>query len=425
MANSSDNSKSMIKVIGVGGAGCKIVDHMMGGAFAGAEFAAVNTDEAGLAQCQAGEKALLETNLMKGMGTGGDANLGRVAAEANVDRLKEMCAGHRVVFLVAGLGGGSASGVCPVLAKVAKEAGALVLAFVTLPFECEGQLRQTQARAGLEKLKTTADGVICLPNQNVFKLAGENTTLLEIFETTNEILLSGMRSLWRMLTSKGLIEVNFTDLSSVVRGRHSESSFATATASGNNRSREVMDQLLAHPMLDDGHLLEQAGSVLVSIAGGPDLSMAEVNRIIERVNRVAEGAQVVMGASVHTELEHSVEVTMVVTRRDPRDPVENKGRKARVKDDFDTEFLSKEPTPRPASRLLPEPPELSEVERKAVLDMKKNMGIGKSPSKGKLHQSTLPLEIVSKGRFDQTEPTVHNGEDLDIPTYIRRGVGLN
>ena len=201
-------------------------------------------------------------------------------------------------FILAGLGGGAGTGISPVLAGAAKEAGALVLGFVTTPFDCEGGRRQRLAQYGLAELKAAADGVISLPNQKVCKMIDENTSVLETFKITNDFLAAGVRGVWRLLMHKGLIEIHFSDLAALLRDRHGESCFAVAEAMGPTRSREVMDKLLAHPMLEGGQMLGESDAVLVSLIGGPDLTMAEVNRVMEQVNRQCEHAQVIMGAAI-------------------------------------------------------------------------------------------------------------------------------
>ena len=230
----------------------------------------------------------LETRLLRGLGTGGDPERGLALAEEQFSTLKSACEGADVVLIVAGLGGGAGSGVSPVLARAAKETGALVLAFVTLPFICEGNRRQQQALRCMEQLKPVADGVICLPNQKAFKLIDENTSVLETFRITGSLLVEGIRGVWQLLTRPGLIQIHFDDLCSLVRDRHSESAFAFVETSGPARSREAVEKLLAHPLLDEGRALAGANAVLVSLTGGKDLTMAEVNRVMEKISRHCE-----------------------------------------------------------------------------------------------------------------------------------------
>ncbi|HXF10044.1 MAG TPA: cell division protein FtsZ, partial [Desulfuromonadaceae bacterium] len=187
--------KPAVKIFGVGGAGVILGDALNHEEFAGASFAATDTDAQSLAASPAAVKIHLETKLLRGLGTGGDPDRGRALAEEQFSTLKSACEGANVVFVIAGLGGGAGSGISPVVARAAKETGALVLAFVTLPFVCEGNRRQQQAEQSLEQLKAIADGVICLPNQKTFKLIDENTSVLDAFRITGSLLIESVRGI--------------------------------------------------------------------------------------------------------------------------------------------------------------------------------------------------------------------------------------
>jgi cell division protein FtsZ len=335
-----------------------------------------------------------------------------------------MCEGADVVFIVAGLGGGAGTGISQVLARAAKQAGALALGFVTTPFECEGSRRQRLAQQGLEALKAAADGVICLPNQKVFKLIDENTSVLETFKITNDLLAEGVRGVWRLLTQPGLIPIHFTDLCALLRDRHAENFFAVVEAMGPARSREIVDKLLAHPMLDGGQILADSGAVLVSLIGGPDLTMAEVNRVMEQINRHCEHAQVMMGAAIDENFRERIALTLIAARKEFEEPKEES------RDSGDGEQLDGQPrscTTRPVSRFVAPAPSLPQEKMEQIL-ARQGRGMGRKPAGknvSKMKQTQLPLEIISKGRFEQSEPTIHKGEDLDVPTYIRRGIALN
>jgi cell division protein FtsZ len=420
--------RTKLKIFGVGTAGINILEEMAPEGLA-AKFIAVGPDEESLAKSSATEQVHLETKLLRGLGSGGDPERGRAAAEENEARLKGLCEGADVVFILAGLGGGAGTGVCPVLARLAKEAGALALAFVTMPFDCEGTRRQQLAAFGIEQLKSAADGVICLPNQKVLKLIDENTSVVDTFKVTNELLAEGVRGIWRLMTHKGLIEIHFADLCALLRDRHGESSFATAEACGATRSREVLDKVLTHPMLDDGRALSEADAVLVSLIGGPDLAMAEVNRVMEQINSKCDGAHVIMGAAIDEAFRERLAMTIVATCADePMKPVSAMRHKPEMAEangaELDTQLLNQATTARPHSRFVPPPPTLP-PEKLEQLAKQTTDAVRRRKGRAKLRQTQLPLEIVTKGRFDKSEPTIHKGEDLDVPTYIRRGVALN
>jgi cell division protein FtsZ len=432
MSNNSQNDAGMetpikhitIKVFGVGGAGIHVLELMLKEDLPGVGFVAVNTDPQSLAASSAADKVQLETQLLRGLGTGGDPDVGRALAEEQLPRLKLLCEGVDVIFILAGLGGGAGTGISPVLARVAKDAGALVLGFVTTPFACEGGRRQRLAQHGLAELKSAADGVISLPNQKVFKMIDENTSVLETFKITNDFLAAGVRGVWRLLMRKGLIDIHFADLATLLRDRHGESCFAVAEAMGPTRSREVMDKLLAHPMLDGGQMLGETEAVLVSLIGGPDLTMAEVNRVMEQVNRQCEHAQVIMGAAIDETFNERLAVTLIAACKSAATAAGQTGA-AGSSEDLVAQLLPHSSKSRRGSRFVPPAPELPSDQMQQLLARQGRGGSRSPKSASAMRQGQLPLEIVSKGRFDKSEPTIHKGEDLDVPTYIRRGVALN
>ena len=409
-----------IKVLGVGGAGCNAVGHMARELCDGVEFIALNTDASALAQSPVERTLVIGQELTRGMGAGGDPERGRNAAEEDVAKIREICAGADVVFIAAGMGGGTGTGASPVVARVAREVGALVLATVMLPFEWEGGRRQRQAQLGLHELKGAVDGVICLPNQKLFKLIDEKTSMVETFAITHELLAQGVRGIWRLLMRPGLINVDFADLCSVTRGRHAESSLATAEARGEHRAREVVEKLMAHPLLDGGQVLAESAAVLVSIVGGPELTMAEVKRVMEQINRHCENAHIIMGAAIEPDFGDRLSVTVVASSKPAAERSEAEGAPGAV--ELDTQFVNPTAGSRPASRFVAPPPSATQETTERLLQ---NAGGRARKKTAKMKQEQLNLEIVSKGRFEKSEPTLHQGQDLDVPTYIRRGVALN
>jgi cell division protein FtsZ len=389
----ADGTAPIVRIFGVGNAGIAMIERLDPAEFAAAQFAAVNTDASAFAASTAPMKIHLENKLLRGLGSGGDPDRGRALAEEQFSTLKSACEGANVIFILAGLGGGAGSGVSPVLAKAAREAGALVLAFVTVPFDCEGNRREAQAQQSLEQLKKAADGVICLPSQKIFKLIDENTSLLETFRVTGGFLIEGVRGVWHLLTRPGLIQVHFEDLCNLLRDRHAENAFAFVEATGAGRAREVVENILAHPLLEEGHVLGESDAVLISLTAGKDLSMAEINRVIDHLKRQCAHAQIIMGAAIDETMKDKLGVTVIAAKR----PLAATGLKPRTETHTTGAGTSEVVVARPRSR--------------------------KGPAKPV--QTQLPLTIVSKGRFDKSEPTKYNGEDLDVPTFLRRGVPLN
>jgi cell division protein FtsZ len=395
-ATPAETSAPVVKIIGVGNAGIAVLGALDPVEFAAAQLVAINTDASAFAASRATIKIHLENKLLRGLGSGGDPDRGRALAEEQFSTLKSACEGANVVFILAGLGGGAGSGISPVLARAAREAGALVLTFVTLPFECEGNRRELQAQQSLEQLKSAADGVICLPSQRIFKLIDENTSLLETFRVTGGFLIEGVRGVWHLLTRPGLIQVHFGDLCALLRDRHAENAFAFVEATGAGRSREVVENILSHPLLDEGRALAESDAVLVSLTAGKDLSMAEINRVIDQVKRQCSHAQIIMGAAVDPAMKEKLCVTVIAARQN----VTRTGTK--------TQTETRTAGAGAGSREV------------VVARGSRGKKSGPRPV-----QAQLPLTIVSKGRFDKSEPTKHNGEDLDVPTFLRRGVALN
>ena len=386
-----------VKIFGVGNAGVSLLAALATPEFAPAHLIAINTDAASLAASAVPVKIQLENKLLRGLGTGGDPDRGRALAEEQFSMLKSTCEGANIVFILAGLGGGAGSGISPVLAKAAREAGAVVLAFVTLPFECEGNRREAQAQQSLEQLKSAADGVICLPSQKVFKLIDENTGVCDTFRVIGELLVEGVRGVWQLLARPGLIQVHFADVCALVRDRHAENGFAFVEAGGPSRARDVVEKLMVHPLLDEGRVLAESDAVLVSLTGGKDLTMAEVNRVMDLIKRQCGRAQIIMGAAIDAAFTGRLCVSVIAAKHSAAP----KGVTTRTETKSGTSSVADS--------------------RESVLAR----GTRTRRGNPKMIQPQLALAIVSKGRFDKSEPTLHNGEDLDIPTFLRRGVPLN
>lgn len=428
-----------IKVFGVGGCGSNVAAQIHKAGFGDAQVIVLNTDSQSLAQCPLPYKFNLGLTLNGGLGAGGDPERGRAAAEQDEARLRELCTGVDMVFICAGLGGGTGTGAGPVVARVAKECGALALAFVTLPFDCEGPKRMKQARLGLEEFKAAADGVICLPNQKVFKLIDENTSVIETFATTNELLAQGVRGIWQLVTRPGFINLDFADLGAVVRNRHSESSFATAEATGAHRAKDVVEKLFANPLLDGGEALSEADALLVSLMGGPSLTMAEVNRVMDQINRQCENAHLIMGAAIEEALGDRLTVTLVASRRpspatvaQPAADTEKREAAPAPRESSDYDLLGAAIAAKPVTRspaVAPEPQRaavtVAETETAAAPPAVAMSRTWRPRKRAKAVHPELGLETVTTGPFQNSEPTRHNGVNLDVPTFMRRGMTMN
>ena len=415
-----------VKIIGVGGAGSAAVEHIAKSNFGDLPLAIVHTHARVLQQRTVENKVLIGINRTHGLGTGGDFEIAKVMAENELQALQQICAGTELVFLIAGLGGGTGTGLTPVLAKAAKESGALVIAMVTMPFDFEGPRRMKQAQNGLNTLRAVADAVISIPNQKLSKLLDANTTIVNAFSHTNELLSNSVKGIWQMLTRPGLINVDFAYLYSVLRGRHVESALATAEAQGENRARDIVDQLLANPFLDGGQALATADQVLVSLTGGQDLTLAEINRIMEQLNRHIENGQLILGTAIDAGDEGKISVTLLAAKNGKGTllSVESATETNRTfpsePKEYTSSFIEDSETPRPQPRFVAPPPASTPERTLELMDKRSARRKG-----SKWTQELLNLEIVSRGRFEKSEPTIHHGADLDVPTYIRRGVPLN
>ena len=431
---SAEKTNQRVKIFGVGTAGIAIAKQMAAmPEFAAANFAAVDADAS--APAVFAEQIHLETKVLRGLGTGGDPERGRKLAEEHFESLKRSSAGVEVVFIVTGLGGGTGSGAASVLARAARESGALVLAFVTLPFECEGNRRQQQAQQAMDHLKLACDGVLCLPNEKTFKLLDENISFVDSFRASSRLLVDGAMGVWRLLTHRGLIEIHFAELCGFLRAQKTVSRFATVEAAGDERVNNVLQKLAEHPLLDGTKVLEESSSVLVSILGGTDLSMKEVNRLMHEVKTHATNARIIMGAAVDESFCNKLAVTIIAAsphKLDVEQPVPTTlaiVETAEVAAEFCAELLpteAKSVERVSSASVAPVAPVLNMEQREEIISKRtgKTVRVRKA-GEPRMRQITLPLDIVNKGRFDKTEPTIHKGEDLDLPTYVRRGVALN
>lgn len=420
-----------IKIFGVGTAGIAITAQMASSPeFSAARFASVNADASATSPFD--EQLHLETKVLRGLGTGGDPERGHKLAEEHFEKLKSSCADKDVVFILTGLGGGVGSGAAPVLARAARESGALVLAFVTLPFECEGSRRQQQAQQAMDHLQLACDGVLCLPNENTFKLLDENVGFVESFRASSRLLMDGVMGVWRLMMHRGLIEIHFEELCKFLRERKGECRFATVEAMGEDRVSELLQKVAAHPLLDGAKGLGESVSVLLSVLGGPDLSMKDVNRLADDVKACAKDARITMGVAVDETFQGKLAVTIIaasplrtgVVQEAPEVPVTPTP--AEVMAGSCDELLPGALTMPARATVAPTVPALNLEQREEVISKRTGKAVrARKVGEPRMRQITLPLDIISKGRFDKSEPTIHKGEDLDLPTYVRRGVALN
>jgi cell division protein FtsZ len=424
-------------LLGIGQAGTSLLAATVAGGLPEGALLAADTDALALARQTAAPALTMGAGCLRGLSAGGEPARGRAAAEETAEALREALAGRQLVVLLGGLGGGTATGALPVAARLAGEAGALVLAVVTLPFEFEGPRRQSQAASGLEELRRAADAVIALPNQRLAELTGQAPGLLEAFTTANTALAEGVRGVLGMLTGPALLPLDFATLAQALRGRHVRSALVSVTASGPQRVTELLDALQNSPLLGGVEALRRAPSVVASLRGGPDLTLPEVNRLAGALRAMGCDDRLVLGAGVDQGLNGRLVLTVLATEpagavaNDPASPAATEDSETASAQTeaaaIETGFVQKpEPSKRRPSRVVPPAPELSPEARAALLARHAPAAARARRRSGpRMQQQQLALDIVSVSRFENSQPTIRDGHDLDVPTFIRRGVVLN
>src|SRR4051794_6519722 len=306
------SQNAVIKVIGVGGGGGNAVAHMVTSGIEGVEFMCINTDAQALKHSKVKTSLQIGCNITKGLGAGADPEVGRQAAMEDRDRIIEMIEGCDMLFITAGMGGGTGTGAAPVVAQVAKELGILTVAVVTRPFEMEGGKRTLVANHGLSELGKYVDSLITIPNQKLLTVLGAKTTLLDAFKSANHVLQGAVQGIAELITRPGLINVDFADVRTVM----SETGMAmmgSGVARGENRAKDAAEMAVSSPLLEDINL-SGAHGILVNVTAGMDLSIGEFQQVGEIVKQFAsEDATVVVGTVIDPELSDEMRVTVVAT----------------------------------------------------------------------------------------------------------------
>jgi len=309
------SQQARIKVIGVGGGGGNAISSMIAdGGISGVEFIAVNTDAQALLANRAEIKIQIGENLTKGLGSGGNPEIGRQAAEESRERLKEEIAGADMVFITCGEGGGTGTGASPVVAEIAKETGALTVAVVTLPFDFEGTKRRMIAEEGIKNLKEKVDTLIIVPNQKVLSIIEKKTPVLEAFKKIDSVLYQGVKGIADLITTPGLINVDFADVKTVMENSGT-ALMGLGTGSGEKRAMAAIKQAISSPLLDIN--IDGARGVLLNIVGGPDLTMSEVDEAATVIkNAVDPDAEIIFGAVIDDKMMDQIKITLIATRFD-------------------------------------------------------------------------------------------------------------
>ncbi|PWJ79433.1 cell division protein FtsZ [Pseudaminobacter salicylatoxidans] len=301
-----------LTVIGVGGGGGNAVNNMISEGLQGTEFIVANTDAQALTMSKAPRLIQLGTHVTEGLGAGSLPEIGCAAAEESIDEIMDHLSGTHMCFVTAGMGGGTGTGAAPVVARAAREAGMLTVAVVTKPFDFEGRRRLQVAENGIELLRQCADTVIVIPNQNLFRVASQNTTLADAFVTADRVLYSGVSCITDLIVKEGLINLDFADVKAVMKDM-GRAMMGTGEATGDGRARMAAEAAIANPLLDE-ESMRGAKGVLVSISGGRDMTLFEVDEAATRIREeVDDDANIIVGSIFDPSLEGVFRVSVVAT----------------------------------------------------------------------------------------------------------------
>lgn len=468
-----------IKIIGVGGAGSNALDRIVLDGLERVDLIAANTDVQSLASSVATMKVQMGRDVTRGLGAGGDPELGFNAANESADELREVLQGARMVFVCAGLGGGTGSGATPSVVQMARESGALVVAFATLPFAFEGKRRGAQAAEALRQLQQLADAVVCFENDRMGDMVLPKAGIHQAFAVADQTISQSVRAIVNVVRRPGLIRIGFDELLSALRGRDSRCLFGFGESDSDNRAHEALALALKNPLMDRGKMLNDASHVLVQISGGPGMTLTEVEIVMQELNRhVEDHTQILFGTSVDGKMGNRMSVTLISSIGSPLEvepppaappvwkrapvaafapppviepptpmpespvPLATEFAIAPVAEPF-VEAVVEPPapvaeeaplTPEPVEAVAPPtPPPPLPVRREkkapavpaAAAPVEATPPLAKAPRKDKFvqaKQEVLQFESISRGRFEKSEPTIVEGQDLDVPTYLRKNV---
>lgn len=449
--NTSETRK--VRVIGVGGAGSNILDRAMLDGIDRVELATANTDVQSLTGSVTNRKIQLGRNLTRGLGSGGDPELGLAAAEESSDEIQAAIAGYDIVFVCAGLGGGTGSGATPYIAKLARDAGALVLVLVTMPFTFEGRRRCAQAAASLQLIRENSDAVICFENDRMAELTLPRMGIHEAFAAADVTISQSIRAMANLLLQPGLIRLGFDDICSIIRDGDARALFGFGEAEGENRAHDALVKALRNPLMHRGEMLASAVNVIVQIRGGANVTLGEIGNVMEELNRhVSDRTQLMMGIAIDSGMSSRLSVSLISSLGGSPERL--------AKADYPAleEPERVEPAPSPAAAVLPEPVvhlqlgdepatngqkvEVRPSEEAVILESAAKRPSGNRTSKKEVtpadqaapkeppknieaKQEVLQFDAVSRGRFEKSEPTIIDGQDLDVPTFLRRRVKVS
>ncbi len=445
-----------IKVVSIGGAGLNALDRIVLDGLERADVVAINTDVQSLASSVVAHKVQLGRSVTRGLGAGGDPELGYEAAVESADEIREALTEARMVFMCVGLGGGTGSGAAPYVAQLAREAGALVVAFATLPFSFEGKRRGAQAREALARLNEIANAVICFENDQMGDIIAPKAGIHQAFAMADITISQSVRSIVNLIQRPGLIRIGFDDLLAALRSPNGRCLFGFGESDSDNRAHDALAQALKNPLMDRGRMLADAASVLVQVAGGPGMTLSEVEILMQELGRhIHEQTQILFGTAVDGRMGNRLSVTIISSFATDEDLIPQQTQPAQstvpvmppvweqpqeippnvvIEPQPTTmEALSPAdfiPSEQPVPAEIPPPPLPAPAIKKTEphLPMPQTKSVpakGEQPPAEKAahaKQEVLQFEPVTRGRFEKSEPTIVEGEDLDVPTYLRKNI---
>jgi len=388
-----DNFAS-IKVVGIGGGGGNAVNRMIEEGLGGVEFIAINTDAQALMLSKAKTRVRIGDKLTRGLGAGGSPEIGRKAAEESADELYEVLRGADMVFITAGMGGGTGTGGAPIVAQVAKELGALTIGVVTRPFTFEGARRIQTAEAGIEALKSQVDTLIVIPNDRLLQIVDKRATLQDAFRMADDVLRQGIQGISELITVPGLINVDFADVRTIM-SEGGAALMAVGSASGDDRARKAAEDAISSKLLDV--TIDGARGILFNITGGPNMGMHEVSEAAAIIKETAHPeVNLIFGAAIDENMGDEIRITLIATgfeqtRVTSRRPVQPSQRAARP------EVATQRPVAASRSEPAPQPEAL--------------------PEEGAVDEEPQP---PARSSADDFKRKVYDTDDLDIPTFLRR-----
>lgn len=407
-----------LRLIGVGGGGSNAVDRLRAENLSGLTISVVNTDQRALQACEVEDKLLIGTGLTRGLGAGGDPELGRDAAEADRARIAALVKETDVVFLVSALGGGTGSGASPLVAELAAEAGALVIAFVTIPFSFEGGRRLKQAEESLRTLRPWCDAVIPLPNDLLLQEAAEQETMLASFARADAWIGRGVRAVWGILAHTGIINLDFSALRQTFRSRGGKTLFGFGEGQGDAAVAGAMESLRLCPLLQTPELSRKADRLLVNLTGGTDLTLPRVNEVMTAIaDQFGRDCHISMGTVVDPAMTGRLQITVIGSCEvggralPPRRPATGR-----------TSKVESAPAATPM-RPTAESPAAAEPEKPKAKSKAGAFGKATEPAAAPVDQNEFGFgEVESRGHFEKTDRNLFDGQDLDVPTYLRKGI---